>query len=117
MARHASIVPATAEHFTALKGASPPRTVRAYTAVRGEDVIGIAGTYKEGIYTVLFSELTDEIRSDKRTFVRLVRMVMPLIEPLMKGQTLAHADPAIRGSDVLLKHLGFEKLEGDVWVR
>lgn len=113
MVKSAEVVPATAEHFVRLKGAAPPRTVRAYTAVRGDAVLGIGGVYRAGVTTVLFSELTDDIRSDKRSLIRLIRAVKPMLKPGI----VAHADPAIRGSEVLLEHLGFEKLEGEIWVR
>ena len=112
MSRHAEVVPATAEHFQSLRGSLPPRTVRAYTVVRDGAPLGIAGVYKEGVSTVLFSELTDELRADKRSLVKLKRAVLPML----KRGILSYADPAISGSEVLLEHLGFTEREGRIWV-
>lgn len=103
------IRPATVKHFERLKGTPPPKSARAFAAVRGEDVIGIAGVYRDGPSLVLFSELTDELRHDKRAGVRLKRAVMPLIAGKL---AYAQADPAIDGSDKLLLHLGFELCHG-----
>lgn len=104
------IRPATMEHFERLKS-SPLKTARAFAVVRGEDVIGIGGVYRDGASLVLFSELTDELRKDKRSLIRLVRAVTPMLRP----RTLALADPDIDGSDVLLEHMGFEPFEGRIY--
>lgn len=104
------IRPATAEDFVRLR-ASTPKTARAYVAVRGEEVIGVGGVYRDGVSLVVFSELTDTLRKDRRTMVRLKRAVIPMIQP----RTLAFADPDIDGSDALLEHMGFEPLDGRIY--
>ena len=112
MARHASIVPATAEHFTALKGASPPRTCRAYTAVRGEEVLGIFGVCRAGAARVAFAEFTEDLRADKRSVIALLRAAKTLLKP----GDFAEADPAISKSEVMLEHIGFEPYEGRMYI-
>lgn len=107
MARPAVIRPATLEDFVRLK-AAPPKTARAYAVVKDEEVIGIGGVYRDGVSKVLFSELTDEIRRDKRTLIGLIRAV----RSLMRGRVFSFADPEIPGSEVLLEHMGFEPYEG-----
>lgn len=104
------IRPATLQDFERLKG-RPPKTARAFAAVRDDAVIGIGGVYRGGVSLVLFSELTDAIRKDKRTLARLVRAV----KSLMKGTVYAHADEAIAGSEVLLEHMGFEPFQGRLY--
>ena len=112
MSRHAEVVPATAEHFQSLRGSLPPRTVRAYTVVRDGQALAIAGVYRDGFNTVAFAEAIDEGRADKRSIVKLKRAVVPMFKP----GTVAYADPAISGSEVLLEHLGFKEHGGRIWV-
>ena len=104
------IRPATTEHFERIRS-KPEKTARAFAVVRGKDVLGIGGVYRDGATLVMFSELTDELRKDKRSLVKLVRAVKPMLRP----RTLALADPDIEGSDVLLEHMGFEPLEGRIY--
>jgi hypothetical protein len=104
------ILPATVEHFDRLKGALP-MTARAFAVVRGEDVLGIGGVYRDGAIQVMFSELTDELRRDKRSLIRLIRSVKALLRP----RAQAFADPEIKGSEALLEHMGFEPLVGRVY--
>lgn len=105
------IRPATVEDFVRL-GSRVPKTARAFAAADGGDVLGIGGVYRDGTSLVLFGELTDKIRSDKRAFVRLIRAVKTLLDG---RAAYSLADPEIDGSDVLLRHIGFEPFEGRVY--
>ena len=109
MARPAitSIRPATLEDFINLREV-PPKTARAFAVVKDTNVIGIGGIYRDGENKVLFSELTDEIRRDKRSLIGLIRAV----KTLMRGRVFSFADPDIDGSEVLLRHMGFEHFQG-----
>lgn len=106
------IRPATSDDFLRLNGEVPVRTARALSVVRGEDVIGIAGVYRDGWSLVAFSDFTDELRADKRSIVRLKRAFMPLLDG---HEVFAHADPEIEGSDVLLENLGFVPFDGRIY--
>ena len=106
------IVPATPEMFVRFYGEPQKRTARAMAVVCGEEIIGIAGVASEAGTMVLFSELTDDLRRDKRSLVKLIRAVTPMME----GRTVySIADPEIEGSDILLEHMGFTKCRDEVY--
>ena len=101
------IVPATSELLQRFYGAAPTRSQRAVVAVKDEKVIGVAGIYTDDERSVMFSDLTDELRKDKRAVIRGVREVMKLASK-RQMPVYAWADPEIEGSDRLLVHMGFE---------
>lgn len=108
------IVTATPELLTRFYGHPPKRTMRAVAAVRGERVIGIAGIYPDGHRQVMFSELTDEIRADRRAIVRGIRAVTELARA--RG-TAVHARAAeVDGAERMLEHIGFVKVHPEVFV-
>lgn len=107
------IRPATAELLARFYGQAPTRTQRAVVAVDGERVIGVAGVYPDGARMVMFSELTDELKRDKRAIVRGIRAVRRLAPAGVPVHALA--DPDIAGSEVLLEHMGFTPVHGRVY--
>lgn len=90
------------------------KTIRAVAAVRGEEVLGVAGLYCDGTWTQMFSALTDELRRDRRGLVKISRAVMDLARP--RAPVYAEADPEIEGSRKLLEHLGFKPVRGNLYV-
>lgn len=109
------IVPATGEMFARLQGPPPAVTVRAVAAVRGGDLLGVAGAYANESGWVMFSTLTDKLRADKRAMVRMMREVQRILAR-RRMSVVAVADPQIDGSDILLEHMGFERAYGDVYL-
>lgn len=109
------IVPATEELLTQFLGAPPSRTVRAFAAVRGDEVLGVAGIYAKGDGWVVFADLTDEIRADRRLIVKGYRLVMAMLKERATS-AISIADPHIKGSEVLLKHMGFKHASGEAFV-
>lgn len=109
-----AIVPATQELLERFYGYTPKRSQRAVVAVDGERVIGVAGVYMDDGRQVMFSDLTDEIRKDKRTIVRGIREVLRLAA---KRHLPVHAlaDPEIEGSETLLRHMGFEEIADRIY--
>lgn len=105
------IVPATPE---IMRKVFPTfRSVRAIAAVRGDEVLGVAGIYPDAARLVLWGYLTDELRRDKRTLLKAVK-VLKTILPKQHIESLA--DPSIPGSDVLLRHVGFTHRGKGIWV-
>ena len=107
--------PATAEDMIAVDGALPPKTCRALVAEDNGKVECVFGIYQHSTRYVLFSSCTDEFRTNKRAVVKAVRKMWEIIAQRPPMPLLAHADPEIKGSDVLLNHMGFERLTGDVF--
>src|SRR5690606_27629585 len=95
-------------------GKPPMRSQRAYVALKGDRVIGVAGIYTDTERNVMFSDLTDELRKDKRAIVRGIRAVMRLAEK-RDIPTCAYADPQIEGSGKLLEHMGFVHIKDGVY--
>lgn len=108
------IVTPKREQIEQFKNIRLVKTVRAVAAVRGDQVLGIAGLYCDGLWTRMFSELTDELRRDKRALVRLARAVLELARP--RAPVYAEADPRIPGSAKLLEHMDFRHERGDIYI-
>lgn len=107
------IRPATPDLMQRFYGGTPKRTSQAIVAVRGERVLGVAGILHENGKAVAFTELSDEVRADKRLIVRAYRMLLPMLEAA--GTVYALADQSVERSDVLLRHYGFEQIDERVW--
>jgi hypothetical protein len=108
------IVPATAELLERFYGSAPTRSQRAVVAIKDDRVIGVAGIYTEDESSVMFSDLTDELRKDKRTVVRGIREVMKLAARRALP-VYALADPEVDGSERLLLHMGFEHYRDGIY--
>lgn len=108
-----NIRPATAEDIAAV---SPRReTCRALVAEDNGRRLAVFGIYPFCTRWVLFAWATDEYRKNRRAVVAGIKALRELIanRPIMP--LLAHADPEIPGSDVLLKHMGFEPLSEGIY--
>lgn len=103
----AEIVNATSEMLSQFE--NHPKTVRAIAAVEGDKVLGIAGFYPQNGALVLCAYIADEARKEmnkhKRTLIQCARKLIGMTKGM---PLLAHADPEIEGSEVLLRHLGFQ---------
>lgn len=108
------IVPATADMMTAFYGRPPQRSQRAFAFVRDERVIGIFGLYADGGRMVLFSDLTPELRTLKKTLVKGMRFVMGVAKQI-GAPVHACADEGVEGSEKLLTRHGFQKIADDVY--
>lgn len=106
------IMPATADIVQRFFGHQPVHTVRALVAMRGDQVIGLAGLCRTEGAWYLFADLTPEIRKDRRAIIRGIRAITALARrravPVM---AVAHRDTP--GSRTLLEHMGFEPMGFD----
>lgn len=107
------LVPATKEHIEAMYGETQGRTVRAIAAVEDGKVLGVGGIYQTAGNTVIFANLSDELRKRPRKLVEASRIVLRWIE----GNAHAICDPQIKTAQNFLEHYGFQKMEGDLWHR
>lgn len=108
------IVPATAEMIERFRKCATERTVRAYAAVRGADVIGVFGVYRQPAHLVMFADLTDTMRKDKRAMVHGYRRMLELVKRIGLP-VVSIADEDVDGSDVLLTHMGFAPVSERVY--
>lgn len=108
------IVPATMELLQRFYGEVPKRSQRAVVAIKDDRIIGVAGIYTDDERSVMFSQMTEECRQDKRTVVRGIRAVMKLAMARAMP-VMALADPAIEGSERLLEHMGFVHLKDRIY--
>ena len=106
---------ATAEDLAAVDGKPLARTCRALTAEQDGRTLAVFGIYPMNTRYVMFSHATEEFRRDKRRVVAGIRAIRKLIESRPAMPLLAYADPDIPGSEVLLKHMGFDHFEKRVW--
>ena len=110
-----TIRPATYDDLVAIDGMAPPRTCRAQAAVQDGKVVAVWGIYPFNTRFMLFSNLSDEFLAKKRNVVIGIAAVWKLLADRPKLPVLAFADPEIKGSDALVKHMGFECLSGDLY--
>ena len=109
------IRPATAMDLAAVTGCQPPMSCRALVAEEDGQTRAVFGVYAKNTRYIMFSHLTDEFRANKRAMVIGIRALWDLIKGRPAMPVLAHADPAIKGSDVLLLHMGFEPLHEGIY--
>lgn len=102
------IRPATAEDIAAVS--TRRETCRALVVEDGGRRLAVFGIYPFCTRWVLFAWATDEYRKNRRAVVAGIKALRELIASRPAMPLLAHADPEIPGSDVLLKHMGFEPL-------
>lgn len=107
------IVPATTELLQRFYGEKPKRSQKAVVALKDDRVIGVAGVYVDDERQVMFADLTEDIRQDKRAVIRGIRAVMRLAGERLPVHALA--DPEIDGSEVLLEHMGFRHLQDRIY--
>lgn len=109
------ILPATPALLERTRVGRPARTMRCLVALDDADqVLAVAGMYADGHRLVLFADLSDTLRQNKRALVRGWRALMGIA---VKKNAPVHAvaDPAIPGSRTLLEHMGFQHLTGDLY--
>ena len=97
------IVPATPELVKAYYGEDQKPTIRAVVAVRDGKVLGIAGVHRIGLAYAVFSEMTDELKQDKRSIVRGLREVKKITGSLKMKLYAKTDDP---NNTVLIDRLG-----------
>ena len=107
------IVPATKEHINALYDEPPGLTLKAYAALDGDKVIGVAGVYWYAGNKVGFANFTEEIRKKPRVIVRGLRIMKEMLE----GELMVICDPAVDKAENFLKHIGFEHTKNHTWVK
>jgi hypothetical protein len=90
------------------------KTARVLAAVRGEEVLGIAGVCRTESGYLVFASLTDELRRDRRALVRGMRAVMALAKRC-RGPLLATCDEKIPKAAEFLRHIGFVPDATGLW--
>lgn len=105
------IVQATKEHILALYD-DVPFSMRAYAIVDNDQVLGVAGVYRDDGYNIAFLKLSEE--TNKREAVRLGKKFTALVEGKM---VFACQDTTLNTSESLLTHFGFRRIRDDLWQR
>jgi hypothetical protein len=105
------IFPATAELLDAFYAerpdSRPKMTTRSVVAVKDGKPVGVGGFYVEPERgrVVLFGDLTDDLRRDKRLLIMGYRAALDMAKSY-SPRVYSLADAAIAGSEVLLEHMG-----------
>ncbi len=110
------VIDATQELLTEYYGSAPVSSMRAIVAIEADKVVGVAGFKLENERMVLFSDISDELREHKGYKRLVVSAYKSLIEIFPGAPVYAKAAPDIEGSCILLKHIGFQHLRGDLWL-
>lgn len=115
-----AIVPVRTEHVTQIWDEPAPFTFRGLSVVDGERVLGVTGVYADSGRYVLVAKIADDARAQLRRgrHVRTLLTAARRMLSIAKERDLpVHAvpDPALYGSENLLRHLGFAPLYKDTW--
>lgn len=109
-----NIIAADADLIRQFYGAPLPRTVKAYAAVKDGRPLAISGTYMDCDRTILFADISDEMRQYKKTGVALGKRVMQMIRTGGK-RVIAKADENVGQSARFLEYLGFQHVKDGVY--
>ena len=105
----------TAKLIKEFYGEIPKETIKSVVAVEDGRPLAVAGVTKIPQGYALFSDMSDEFRQHKGFKKVLIKGYRKLLSSLPDVKVYSHADPEIKGSDVLLKHLGFVQV-GELWL-
>lgn len=114
-----SVLPATEplmERFYSSRANRPAMTTRSVVALKNGQPVGVAGGYVEPEMggTVLYGDLTDDLRRDKRLLLSFTRAALEVARSFGLA-VYSLADPAVEGSEILLKHLGGKEIGGRIY--
>ena len=110
-----NIRPATSELLESFYGYRPKHSMKAVVGLNKDEVIGVGGAYIYNGYMVLFSDFKSEVREHYK--LSLMKGVYKLLKILKKTQLPLYAlcDRNIEGADRLLRHIGFEPINGEIY--
>ena len=111
-----TIVPLTRKILDDFCQDPPTVTVKGIAAQADGRTIGVAGYFPEGERWIVFIKLTDELRADKRTIIKGIRLLNQMVSA---RQLPLHAikDDCIQGAETLLRHAGFTQIRGNLYGR
>ncbi len=89
---------------------------RAIAAILDGKTVGIAGYYLDKGRVVVYSKITPTLRLHKRTIIRGAMIIAGMVDKV-QAPALALAENGTQGSEALLEHIGFERLDGSVYGR
>lgn len=89
-------------------------TVRAYAIEDNGELLAVAGI-AYGKRTVCFGDIKQSVKRSPRSILRLARKVTALVDKC-KGPVFAFPDENEPTAERFLAHVGFEKLDGGVYV-
>lgn len=90
------------------------KSARAIAAVRGDEVLGVAGIYRAEAGFLAFASLSDELRADRRAIVRGVRALRALARRC-RAPVYATCDERISKAADFLRHVGFVPEPSGLW--
>ena len=111
--------PLTEELVLRYYGKPQPWTMRGCAVMRGDEVVGAFGIYRDKGFDIVFAKVNDDAwpkpppLSTRRAIVSGMRMIAR-----MKKSTkplYAYAEPDQPNSELLLEHFGFERLKERVY--
>lgn len=105
---------ATAETWARSGADECHKSSRGIVAIHDDgQIAGVAGVFTDGHRLVLFANLTDTLRADKRAIIKAARLLKTIFKRC-HAPVHSLADPDINGSRALLEHVGFKPLVGDM---
>ena len=99
--------PATREDMIALQGKPPEMTMRAHVAEHEGRVLAAGGVYYTNGAAIAFCQLSNEMRSHRKSIMRAARFVMSKISAL-PGPVYALCSREEKTAPQFLSRLGFE---------
>jgi hypothetical protein len=108
------LVPATNELLVRFYGEPVKRTMRAVVAVRGNEILGVAGIYRHENGWGMFSDTTEELRRHGKLLLKSAKAFMQVA--IDSGLPIfAKCSENLETADRFLRHLGFRPVDGDLY--
>ena len=109
-----TIQPATYEQVKLLCDCK--KSVRAIACMDDERLLGVAGVNYDKGYQLVFSNISEELKSKPRMMIKAWNILKAMIEE-RKLPAIAQCDMSIPKSELFLLHLGFEPYDNNFWIR
>ena len=108
------LVPATPELLLKFYGEPNKRTMKAVVAVRGNEILGVAGIYRHLNGWGMFSDTTEELRRHSKFILKSAKTFMKIA--IDSGLPIfAKCSDNLETADRFLRHLGFRPVDGDLY--
>lgn len=113
MKQQIRVSPLTKEIFERYEGGPPPFSIKGFAILDGDEPFCIGCVSQFTAPTFLLFDANRDMNSI--TMKRYLIEGFRKIKPLLVGEIYAHRDEEKPTSDSLLRHFGFEPVDGDIY--
>lgn len=109
------VEPASEAEIRAFHGGQVPATMNGYAMKVGADIVAMFGLERHKGYRIAYSSIKDGGRKYRKSILKCGKMLVDMIAAC-RVPVYAVRDNNEPTSDAFLRHLGFEQLDGEVYL-